>query len=191
MIRKFLDLSTSHVSPDARDWLDLNGALEADRDGAGGAHNVALTRHGWFMWIPEREDGGNLHPDLKPVAEHARAAGCDYVLFDGDALEIEQLPVYEWEDGQPANTATPWRGGAMPVKAGTLVNVMLRYGKMKVAEAGTGYATRWEHIGAPDDIVAYHVLDDVKTYLYTAEDCPSKHHNGGDDVCTDCGKFLG
>lgn len=29
-----------------------------------------------------------------------------------------------------------------------------------------------------------------KTYRYTSESCPSKHWNGGDDICEDCGKNL-
>lgn len=50
---------------------------------------------------------------------------------------------------------TSWTGGPMPVAAGEAVVVRLRSGAMKECTAGEGYATRWEHTGARDDIVAY------------------------------------
>lgn len=27
-------------------------------------------------------------------------------------------------------------------------------------------------------------------YLYSPENCPSKHYNRGDDICADCGEYL-
>lgn len=52
----------------------------------------------------------------------------------------------------------PWNGGDMPVPRGTAVEVILRYGKQVVEQAGGGYATRWSHdgpMGGHDDIVFY------------------------------------
>ncbi|MCB5201914.1 hypothetical protein LH464_05400 [Neorhizobium sp. T786] len=53
---------------------------------------------------------------------------------------------------------TRWQGGEMPVPEGTAVEVILRYGKQVVAQAGSGYATRWSYdskFGDHDDIVFY------------------------------------
>jgi hypothetical protein len=33
--------------------------------------------------------------------------------------------------------------------------------------------------------------DDGETFAHTPDRCPSKHWNRGDDVCADCGQFLG
>jgi hypothetical protein len=105
MIRKFLDLSTEHISLAARDWLDNTGALEADRTGNGGPHNVALTHHGWLVYAPELNAvGTGLHKDLVPVAAYAREQGCDYILFDGDADVVDELPIFDWDDAEKGST---------------------------------------------------------------------------------------
>jgi hypothetical protein len=60
----------------------------------------------------------------------------------------------------------PWFGGSMPVAPGTMVEVELRFGKIKISRAGEGYATRWTW-GGPmeghDDILAYRVCGERKT----------------------------
>lgn len=48
-----------------------------------------------------------------------------------------------------------WSGGPMPVAPGTLVLTRHRNFGQRASIAGEGYATRWEHKGEVDDIVAY------------------------------------
>jgi hypothetical protein len=55
---------------------------------------------------------------------------------------------------------------------------------------GDGPATR----GAARDMIAQLQAKPkpaAKSFRYTAESCPSKHQNDGDDICADCGTFLG
>jgi hypothetical protein len=60
----------------------------------------------------------------------------------------------------------PWFGGSMPVAPGTLVEVDLRFGKVKCSPSGEGYATRWTWGGPQngfDDILAYRVCGERQT----------------------------
>lgn len=45
-----------------------------------------------------------------------------------------------------------------------------------------------EHVAAISAVVAEY--QDVDTFLYSPETCPSKHWNRGDDICADCGENL-
>lgn len=53
MIRKFLDLSTAHLSPATRVWLDQQGVVAAARRTAADPDCMILmgsTPHGWFCY---------------------------------------------------------------------------------------------------------------------------------------------
>lgn len=53
MIRKFLDLSTSHLSLDTRGWLDEQGRIAAARSVAGEPDRMIAMGsmpHGWFVY---------------------------------------------------------------------------------------------------------------------------------------------
>lgn len=63
-----------------------------------------------------------------------------------------------------SQTFIDWAGGPMPVKSGTPVVTRHRHGKGdKHCLAGDGYATRWEHTGEVDDIVAYRVDEQISS----------------------------
>lgn len=100
-IRSFYDLSTAHVSQDARRWLETQAwANAAQSINAGDTHPVAAFTHGWVMWVPDAGvdwDGDvlSVHPDLRDACVEARMCGCDYLMFDADAPTIGTLPVYQ------------------------------------------------------------------------------------------------
>lgn len=85
---------------------------------------------------------------------------------------LDGSPVVDLDTGEPTDGEadkfrygdtdpvrwTRWQGGEMPVPEGAAVEVILRYGKQVVAQAGSGYATRWScdsKYGDHDDIVFY------------------------------------
>jgi hypothetical protein len=99
MIHQFLEISTAHISPSARIWLNE----QADLNNADGGYNecwhVASHVHGWWVFAGETEEKDDmrmLHSDLLQVCEYARSKQCYFVLFDGDGEQIDALPVYEW-----------------------------------------------------------------------------------------------
>lgn len=94
-IRSFYDLSTAHVSPAARQWLELNAGANAMQRG-GTAHPVAAFMFGWMMWVPNDLEG--LHSDLLDACVEALRCGCNYMLFDADAEIIGTLPVWEEDE---------------------------------------------------------------------------------------------
>lgn len=93
-IRNFLDLSTMHLSKDARDLLD---------------ELCVNASFGYFVWAPTdapipgtdqpNDEARPEHwpPDLWRVMAYARANGCDYILFDADAEIDPALPTFDDE----------------------------------------------------------------------------------------------
>lgn len=87
-VRPVLDCSTGHLSEPTRGWLADSHAAEA-------VSSLLEGPHGWL--VPVLADALNAAPtDLVAVLRHARACGCDYVLFDSDGPALDALP---WRDG--------------------------------------------------------------------------------------------
>lgn len=98
-VRRFLDLSTAHLTPSTRDALDaLPVPSYAHPEG-----------YGHFVYMPDID--GDHDPisewdealaaelsDLIAVIKLARKLGCNYILFDCDGPECDELPTYD-DDG--------------------------------------------------------------------------------------------
>jgi len=88
-IRCFLDLSTAHLQQHTCGHLDsISGVIAYE------------TSYGWLLCAPQDATGlAAAHgwpAELVPIIELARACGCAYVLFDGDAEQSSLLPVFDW-----------------------------------------------------------------------------------------------
>jgi len=95
MIRKFLDVSSGHLSEETWAWLDAQLAENTLRDPQhGAAAQIAggPTRYGWFVFAPE-DAPDDFPADLLAVLKTARAQGAEYVLFDCDAVPDQDLPI--------------------------------------------------------------------------------------------------
>lgn len=92
-VRKFLDLSTAHLTAETRDAIEahtINGPVYDHPDGCG-----------WLIWVTVDKDSDiecGEPPDLVAARDLARGLGCDYILFDSDGPIIDGLPVHD--DGQ-------------------------------------------------------------------------------------------
>lgn len=92
LIRKFLDLSTSHL-PES---LGKSGLSELD------GVTTYEWEHGWLMWVPDDPDAHAAGyeeplPDVVlNIQRYARARGCDYVLLDSDGHHCPDLPSWSW-----------------------------------------------------------------------------------------------
>jgi len=90
-IRTFLDLSTAHLPEAVCDRLSAQPGVVA-----------YSTTQGWLMWVPDNPDEHALHSDdptpevVLSIQRYARAMDCDYVLFDADADQIDDLPAWQW-----------------------------------------------------------------------------------------------
>ncbi|MBA4757614.1 MULTISPECIES: hypothetical protein [Sphingomonadales] len=82
-LRLFLDCSTAHLSPDARSYVDRTDVI------------ASSTPYGWSVWASE-EPGEDVPDDLAAIMAHARSLGAEYINFDRDADEIDELPVFDW-----------------------------------------------------------------------------------------------
>ena len=89
-----LVLSTAHVSTKAAEMLDGWATLEPSSRPLA----VASTHYGWF--IPTREaeepDRAQIPNEVLAAMRVGREHGCDYLLFDCDAGEIDALPTFPW-----------------------------------------------------------------------------------------------
>lgn len=96
-VRTFLDLSTGHLTVETRALLDSKDAPVP----------VHRNEHGWLAWVPT--DEANLQDtfyypaDLVACFKHARALGCDYILFDCDAERDDALDWLEPGEEEKAN----------------------------------------------------------------------------------------
>lgn len=89
--RKILVLSTSHVTEETKDLLDSDLPLD-QWPVSGGPYGD----YGWFMYAHEDPDDEKIPAELRVVFAFARANGCDNVLFDCDADQVDGLPTYDW-----------------------------------------------------------------------------------------------
>lgn len=101
-VRTYLDLSTAHLKPATRAWL--NAIDWANEGPSGGAH-----AWGWNIYAhddntcddvgktprPEGTPPGEYPPDLWACFEKARELGCTRVHFDCDASLSDELPCYD------------------------------------------------------------------------------------------------
>ena len=91
LVRKFLDLSTGHLSQGA-----LNALEASSEDQGGGSLSCSKTPHGFWVWISEDEveaAASGVPHDILAIFHVARINGCDYVQFDADASECDDLPI--------------------------------------------------------------------------------------------------
>ena len=94
-IRKFLDLSTAHLT--TRDCDYLEDSVVSAR-----TSTVCMSyEHGFFVYASE-EPGDDVSDNIKRAMAKARELDCDYLLFDQDAEPCEGLPLFDAETGQEA-----------------------------------------------------------------------------------------
>ena len=90
-VRRFLDLSTAHLTPATREYLERNNASPTTYPHPHG--------YGWFIHVPEDPaldpEPDEIPADLQTALALARTLDCDYLLFDRDALVIETLARYK------------------------------------------------------------------------------------------------
>ena len=84
-IRTFLDLSTEHLDEESVNWINAAAA--------GGDEPVGFMPHGWFCWAPEEYGDAEPPACLKRIHAYAREHGAEYILFDGDAEALADLPL--------------------------------------------------------------------------------------------------
>ena len=107
-IRKMLALSTGHLTKETRDWLaagDLTGLAGAQD----GTPYGAVGGYGWFVYAHDDNTSfpsathapdGEYPADLWTCFVKARELGCDYIMFDCDWGELEDLPFHSEITGE-------------------------------------------------------------------------------------------
>ncbi len=93
-VRRFLDASSGHLSAETWIWLDEQTTDDAVRDPRNSSAEIlgGRTRHGWFVYASETPDPP-IPTDLAVILDYARQRGCEYILFDCDALPMGDLPI--------------------------------------------------------------------------------------------------
>lgn len=90
-IRKFMCLSTAHLSSELREGNKASWEAAV----------VYPLEYGFLLWVPDdpQESAQAMEDDVPDVILRiqlkARALGCDYVLFDSDGPELDGLETFE------------------------------------------------------------------------------------------------
>jgi hypothetical protein len=93
-VRKFLELSTAHLSPAARKLLEAEGG---DVNLSVSPHGGSRGLYGWWLWAgSDRSDMEGVPEELIRVMDYALAQECEWICFDCDAEAITDLPTWEW-----------------------------------------------------------------------------------------------
>lgn len=103
-IRPTLVLSTGHVDPETRDWLNAQGELIGTyhRDRANPAIHLAPHIYGWLLYAHEDADEWSLDVPpgvvevLKPIFAFALENKCSWIMLDCDADPVEGLKTWDW-----------------------------------------------------------------------------------------------
>ncbi|MHB0667100.1 DUF5983 family protein [Roseomonas mucosa] len=98
-VRRFLDLSTAHLSPRDRACLEAS-ALSGEQ----GEVSCGAMPYGWFVYAyDERPD---ISDTLWALMVEARRQDCDYLLFDADAQALPDFPCFDWEEPSVPGSGT-------------------------------------------------------------------------------------
>ena len=97
-IRKVLDISTGHLDPASKAWLD---AASADT-------SVMAGYYGWLTPVcgetveelDAMAETKEWPPVLHTILRHARGHDADFVLFDADAPYDDDLPSFDEEGNE-------------------------------------------------------------------------------------------
>ena len=96
VMRRFLDLSTGHISEATCNFLNLQYQIGSpvcivDQHGPDG-------EHGYWVWVTGEDSPAfeKLPPDLRAVMSYARVRQCDWICFDRDAPQLPGLPFFDW-----------------------------------------------------------------------------------------------
>jgi len=93
-IIKMLDLSTAHIRQETGDWL-----TNCSYHDTGDPIVYAKQDYGWFVYAyPDEEIPEEIPEDLLKVIKYARKKKCIWIMLDGDAPDIKELPVYDWTE---------------------------------------------------------------------------------------------
>lgn len=90
-VRRFLDLSTAHLSLEDRVCLDRSADHAAPPNVSCG-----IMPFGWFVYA--HDDRPEVSDPLWALMQEARRQGCDYLLFDRDAATLDGFPSFDWDD---------------------------------------------------------------------------------------------
>lgn len=99
-VRRFLDLSTAHLSPRDRACLEAS-ALAGEQ----GEVSCGAMPYGWFVYACD--DRPDISDTLWALMVEARRLGCDYLLFDADAQALPDFPCFDWEKPASSPSGNP------------------------------------------------------------------------------------
>lgn len=133
---------------------ELN-ALYVEKLQATGSHDAALLKVCWAAYQQGHADAVAGRPEQTP-----KGSGCLARQYS-DQMVCHQCDL-RWDMNDPCPPTCddgwiPWKGGTCPLDEGVIVAIKLRDDPSKLRPAPASY-WRWEHSCAPDDIVAYRVV---------------------------------
>lgn len=174
-VRKFLDLSTGHLTQATRNLMD-----SADRP-----INAVYPHpdgYGWLVYVPleVREETTEPPADLRACLRWARHLKCDYILFDCDGPLIEELPSYDDDYTLPPSPLRTTPNARMWFYwHGDYVKVTLRPGQC----LQFGFSVATDEGFSSEAVILEHRGDHVyESWGSMGRDCDGKIMQGGEGI---------
>lgn len=99
-VSRLLTISTSHVTHDTFEAMSLDGVKNEimlpiySKTAPGNGEDYGL-----FVYLePGLINWKKIPEDLAPVLKFCLKNNCDVLCLDSDGMELEELPVYEWDE---------------------------------------------------------------------------------------------
>lgn len=92
-VRSFFDCSTAHLDACARAELDEAAAAGTDSSCKSQLGLTSSHAYGWWVYVGEAGADVALPKAFSKIFSKARRLGCEYVNFDADGPEHEDLPI--------------------------------------------------------------------------------------------------
>lgn len=95
-IDKMLSLSTAHITKATGDWLDEQSKLTANNEME--LITYPKGEYGWFIPLYKEmfEEQKIIPESLLLILGYAWGTGCQWIMFDNEIEEIDDLPKYVW-----------------------------------------------------------------------------------------------
>lgn len=90
----------------ARSPVRRGGELRDPRNVTAAQLGGGPSRYGWFVYAPADPAAVPIPDDLRGVLRHARQQGAECVLFDCDAVPLNELPIRHPEFGADTEQRT-------------------------------------------------------------------------------------
>jgi len=92
-IVKMMDLSTAHITKETDAYLQEQALADV------GPESIVYAKGRWGYIVHIGEDTASLPDDLASLIKLCQSEGCSWLVLDADGPIVDDLPTWDWEEG--------------------------------------------------------------------------------------------